>query len=1065
MIKLSSGEAVASSTERQFWLLDQQGLGSAYNIISAFKHEELNFELFKMAVQKVYGQLGILRSTYSLANGSLIRKTHDHELVVVEKYFQEDSKESRYWFESLCQKPFDLAAGPLVRLVRASFSSSNIQYVAVVIHHIVIDLRTKDLIGGLLLNYYRDDNSRINTDSASPKASYLDYCSWQSDWLASESSSASKEYWRSELESIVRGVNIATKKSVGPAGMGVVTLGLSDDLNAGLSKYAKANNSSSFILLLTAYYYVLSKYCLESNFAIGVPLSNRKQEVFHNVAGCFVNTVPIKILAEDSDNFSSLVKKTRKALLLAHRHQDLPTIEIHEQLPGGRQGGAVYQHGFTFEHPMSIGGPEMGFQSVSVDTLLPQLELLLRCRMEDGIIVGQLEYNCGLYTSRFAERFIESMRVFIDEVLKHPRRSLSQISYMPPRDKKIISKVNNTFCDFGEKKTLQQSFEEQVVKTPDAIALVAHGESVTYSQFNARANHFAYSLHELGVKAGDVVALLSTRSIAMMEALYGIIKSGAIYLPLDVESPEPRVNYMLKQAGAVILVVESSLETDKHFQVDRVASLEAIKTSFGGGCDENPRHTRSEDDLAYIIFTSGSTGLPKGVMNSHAGIFNRMQWMQERFNYGVGDVVLQKTPYSFDVSLVELFWPLQVGATLAVADHDSHKDPYQLDNQIREFNVNLIHFVPAMLASFLSMDINAQPSIKAVMCSGEELSLEHQEKFYKKYPDATLYNMYGPTEAAVEVTFWECPRNYENKYVPIGTPVHNTKLYVVDDDCQQVPVGLMGELWIGGDQVAEGYVGSPDLTAERFVSNPFDKGSIYKTGDYVRWSENGSLEYLGRKDFQVKINGVRIELSEIESALLKHEDIALCVATAEKKNSAVTYLQAFYSTKSGNKLDQNELIKHLKNYLPTYVVPTRLYWTNDFILTSSGKIDRKKLPAAPEMSTKASNEPLNNVQIDIMFAWTSVLEINTCGLDESFFEVGGDSISLMSVFSKLKERYAPRLRSVDLFSYPTIRSLSLYLSTDVSCDKDVSVSKERASKIRRSIKGGQRTSRNRRPRV
>lgn len=1046
--KFLTDASAASHIERQFWLLDSQGLGSAYNIISAFQGRSVNFDRFQNVVMWLIQKYPLFASQYHFHDGVLLRDFGQGQAFETCLRQFDSGSDVFGWFSEQCRKPFELEGGPLIRLVFADYKHGNKQYFALVMHHILTDLKTKDLVGEFISTYYNSNNESFCSESQ-PVSLYNEFCQWQKQWLDSTDSEPAKSYWRKQLVDVSRGAAPAARRHNRPSAFGVVNLDFDDSLELAIDRFAKDRNSSPFIVLLAAYAATLSRYCLESDVVIGVPLTNRTQSDFKELAGCFVNTLPL-VLATDNESFNSLVQITRKALLFAHRYQQVPTTVISSQI--GRSAGentSIYRHGYTFEHLMSLNLNGCEVEPLLINPSQPQLDLFLRCRYEKGRLTGQFEFNSGMYDAVFAERFVESFKLILRGSLMSPERPMSELSYLPAADAKIIAAANNTYTDFGPVKTLMQSFEEQAAVTPDALAIVAAEGSLTYRQFNQRTNQFARQLLEAGVQPGDVVGLLCPRSVAMMEGIYAILKSGAVYLPIDTELPDQRIDYMLKQADAKVLVIGDDDLRSRNLAVATTLSIDTIRARLGDFSAENLLRHASPSDRAYIIFTSGSTGLPKGVVNCHSGIFNRMQWMQQKFAYGPGHVVMQKTPYSFDVSLWEIFWPLQVGAAIAIARHNSHRDPYELLQQLDLYRVNLVHFVPAMLAAFLATGAAALNSLRAVVCSGEELSIEHQEKFYQQYPNATLYNLYGPTEAAVEVSYWQCPRNTIASLVPIGAPVPNTQLYVVDGDAHQVPVGLMGELWIGGVQVAAGYIGSEELTAERFINNPFAPGKVYRTGDYVRWTDDGVIEYLGRKDFQVKISGVRIELSEIENALLAYKGVALCVVTVEKSSAGSVGLRAYYSTVEGcGVIDKKLLAEHLAQVLPVYMRPAHFQWVETFQLSSSGKVDRKRLPP-PVTEPLVRNVELTPVQREIASIWEDVLGAQGIGLDDGFFEVGGNSLLLMKVFAQLKDRFPGRLKSVDLFSHPTIRALSDFLS-DSNVGRNINQG-SRAEKIRKAL--------------
>lgn len=580
-------------------------------------------------------------------------------------------------------------------------------------------------------------------------------------------------------------------------------------------------------------------------------------------------------------------------------------------------------------------------------------------------------------------------------------------------------------------RTLTATFEEQVLKSPNATALVFENKSLTYTELNQQINQLAnYLLRKTG-GIETPIAVCMERSIEMVVAIYAIIKAGGAYVPLEPTHPINRLEYMINQTGAPIVLTQDQFYTPLTTTSAEVIATDRLEENLRKESTANPDLCIKANRLAYVIFTSGSTGNPKGCMNEHRGIMNRLDWMQTELELTPKDNVLQKTPYTFDVSVWEFFWPLQIGAKLVIAKPNGHMDSSYLIHTINKHEITTLHFVPSMLKLFLQdRSVTYCKSLKTVICSGEALRRDHKKNFYHTL-SAKLYNMYGPTEAAVDVTSYYCDPTVHEDTIPIGFPMPQVDILILDEQMNELPAGETGEIYIGGVQVARGYINQPDLTAERFIPDPTKEGAIvYKTGDLGRLNENGTIEYLGRTDFQVKIHGVRVELSEIEAHLNQIDGIKDAVVVVWKDHSNEEHLVAYYCETSGYERDQHELKKLLKTNLPDFMIPQQLMHISEMPLLTSGKIDRKKLPAPTFQRTVQTTytAPASEAESVITCLWKKTLKLDKVGIDDSFFDIGGNSFLLIRISSELNNLYSKEISLMDLFTYPTIRKLSQHIN-------------------------------------
>jgi amino acid adenylation domain-containing protein len=603
----------------------------------------------------------------------------------------------------------------------------------------------------------------------------------------------------------------------------------------------------------------------------------------------------------------------------------------------------------------------------------------------------------------------------------------------------LILEWNQTETDYGPDKCIHEIIEQQASQTPEAVALMYEAETISYRELNVRANRLARYLSAHGAGPENVVGILMERSTNLVISLLATLKAGAAYLPLDPAYPAERLRLMLEAADARVVLTTSELGArlrSESIEVDHVIELDARSESIARESGENPVARAVVDNLAYVIYTSGSTGTPKAAMNTHGAIRNRLLWMQQEYSLTSDDCVLQKTPYSFDVSVWEFFWPLMYGAKLAIARPGGHQDVDYLKEAIEEYKVTTLHFVPSMLSAFLQHDdFDRCRSVRQVIASGEALSREVTERFFQRLSWAELHNLYGPTEAAVDVSFWNCsaPLNASGR-LPIGRPIANTQLYILDAQLEPVAVGVPGELYIGGVAVGRGYLGKPELTAERFIPDYFggEFGSrLYRTGDLARFSTTGEIEFLGRVDKQVKLRGQRIELGEIEAALRKHESVNEAVVTLRgegERARLIAYLVA--NTEQAKDLTTTELRTFLQARLPEYMTPSTFVFLEQIPLTPNGKVNYEALSLfeGSQHDLLRSHMPPRTPQEEVLATiWAEVLSLASVGIDENFFDLGGHSLTATRIIHRINQTFDLDLRMRVVFDEPTIAGLSLVI--------------------------------------
>ncbi|MBK5511627.1 non-ribosomal peptide synthetase [Pseudomonas sp. TH15] len=741
--------------------------------------------------------------------------------------------------------------------------------------------------------------------------------------------------------------------------------------------------------------------------------------------GMFINTLPLRVEVDET-SVRAGVKAThaRLSALLAHEHASLA---LAQRCSGVAAPSPLFSAMLNYRHSdnetrqdakreawqgiQSLAGEERTNYplTLNVDDLGNAFELTVMTPSRLGAArIGQFMHN--------------ALSALVEALEHTPQQPLNRLSVLPEEERQaLLFGLNDTHVNYDLQQTLHGLFEAQVRRTPQAVALVIGDQTLSYTQLNERANRLARHLISLGVQVDSRVAICVERSLEMVIGLLAINKAGAGYVPLDPTYPPERLAYMLEDSAPSVVLVHTATR----------ALLQDISATVVD-LDQNSRQSLSADNpqipaltpqhTAYVIYTSGSTGQPKGVVNEHAGVVNRLLWMQDAYRLSAADSVLQKTPFSFDVSVWEFFWPLMTGARLVMAQPGGHKDPQYLSEVIERENITTLHFVPSMLDVFLANSDTARcDGVRQVMCSGEALPGSLVRRFKLQLPGSGLHNLYGPTEAAVDVTAWDCAGPIEQvaDNTPIGKPIANTRLYILDAHQQPVPQGVVGELYIGGVQVARGYLNRPELSAERFLDDPFQaNGRMYRTGDVARYRPDGNIEYLGRNDDQVKIRGLRIELGEIQARLAQIEGVQEAVVVAREDVPGDKRLLAYYT---GERLDIDVLRSHLLEHLPDYMVPAVFVHLDALPLSPNGKLDRKALPAPDQQSlkTREYEAPVGDVEITLARLWAELLNVERVGRHDHFFELGGHSLLAVSLIGRLRqEGMEADVRA--LFEQPTL---------------------------------------------
>ncbi|MGK2722050.1 amino acid adenylation domain-containing protein [Serratia marcescens] len=1040
------GDLPLSFAQQRLWFLTQlEGMSETYHIPLALRlHGRLDRQALQHSLDALYARHESLRSRF------ITREDRPQVQILPANGLPlafHDLRRHPAQADTLCRQaatqPFDLTQGPLVRAALIRLADEEHLFL-LTCHHIISDGWST----GILLRELGALYGALRRGDADPlpplTLQYPDYAAWQRRYLTPERLAAQAQYWRETLIGAPALLTLPTDRprpTVQSFSGGEVPIAIDAELTQALRQFSRQHGGTLFMTVLAAWSLVLARMAGQQELVIGTPEANRGRLETESLVGFFVSTLALRIDLRDDPDLPTLIARIRHTVLTAQENRDLPFEQVVELVNPPRHLGytplfqvmLAWQDGSVRDIPL----PGLQAELAGLEYSAAKFDLTLDLADTGEGISGTLNFATALFDRATAERYgvylVQALRAM---TLNSPR-SVSHIDLLPPAEREhLLHGWNRTERDYPLDQTLTALFEQQVHRTPDATALVSGTESLSYAQLNARANRLAHALIARGVGPDSRVAVCAERGLNMVTALFGILKAGGAYVPLDPAYPGERLQYILQDADPVLLLADAAGRAALGEPVTPQLALEAALPETLSA--ENPAPRAQASHLAYVIYTSGSTGKPKGAMNEHRGVVNRLVWMQEAYGLTAADTVLQKTPFGFDVSVWEFFWPLMVGARLVMAKPEGHKDPDYLSRAIEQYGVTTLHFVPSMLQSFLADGQAATRcgQVVRVMCSGEALPAALVAEFYRRLPQAELHNLYGPTEAAVDVTAWHCSREADRVSVPIGRPIANTRIYLLDERGQPVPLGAVGELYIGGVQVARGYLNRPELTAERFLSDPFAPGGrMYRTGDVARYLANGDIEYLGRNDQQVKIRGFRIECGEIEAALATHPAVREAVVDAravgdDKRLVAwvVPAVDVAEETLAG------ALRQHVSAALPDYMVPSAWVVVVALPLSPNGKLDRRALPEPQGAQSQAAYEaPQGEHETLLAAIWRELLNVERVGRHDNFFELGGHSLLAVKLMAQLR-RAGWGANVQTLFSTPTLSALAQAMSAQGEVD-------------------------------
>lgn len=1033
-----------SFPQRQLWFFDQlHPTEPVYNETIVFHiPEAIDPVVLEQALNQLIDRHEILRTTFTTLADQPVQVVHEPQPFPIRRIDLSDHPEAErvtiahQRATAELKERFDLQQGPLWRVTLIKLDETDWRFYFSAHHTIMDGISMYNIFLPELEALYRAQLADQPTTLPAPSRQYVDFAVWQNQVLTDAILSSQVDYWQQKLADLPTlqlptDRPLTAKTSFRGARQ---CLSISQGLTEQLNRFSQQAGVTLFVTLATAINILLYRYTGQEDLVLGTIHGGRNRLEAQNIMGNFLNNLVLRTDVSGNPTVREMTSRVNAVISEAYQYVDVPFETLVNTLQPERTVWQTpfFQVALVIEPPLPTQEISWGLSQLDIHTGTAKFDLTFELDERPEGIIGRVEYSTDLFDEATITRMIGHLQVLLAGIVQNPNQSIADLSLLTEAEWQALTPRDNVTI-YPQDIYLHQLVEAQVESTPDAAAVVFEDQQITYRELNARANQLAHYLQTQGVKPDTLVGLCAERSLEMVVGLLGILKAGGAYVPLDPSYPQERLAYMLADADMpVLLTQQRCLDRLPSQLAMSVVCLDTEGATLAQYSTHNPETPIQPEHLAYVIYTSGSTGRPKGVMNNHAGVCNRLLWMQDYYQITAADKVLQKTPFSFDVSVWEFFWPLLAGAQLVVAKPEGHKDTAYLIDLITTHGITTLHFVPPMLQVFLEDPaVGRCHSLKRVICSGEALPVEVQNRFFERL-DSDLYNLYGPTEAAIDVSYWRCRLDAALQTVPIGRPVANTQLYILDPHLNPVPIGVVGELHIGGVQVARGYLNRPDLTEERFIANPFGPGRLYKTGDLVRYRPDGNIEYLGRIDHQVKVRGFRIELGEIEAVLNQHPAVQQSLVMVRQDGPGDKRLVAYVISVASEQASIADMRQFLSRQLPDYMVPSGFVTLEAFPLTPNGKVDRKALPTPDNRSNQgdvAFVTACTPTEQAIVALWRAILNLDRVSLHDNFFALGGHSLLAVQLITQLKQRFQVKLSLQALLDAPTPAELADYIDT------------------------------------
>jgi len=1034
-----------SFAQQRLWLIDKlEPRVPLYNLARAFRLTgDLDVEALRRALDELIGRHEILRTHFDTERGNPLQVIRSESVTALDveglEALPEDGREDearrRLWNEWAV--PFDLEQGPLIRCRLLRLGPNN-HWLMLTWHHIISDAWSGGILRSDVSALYNAFHRGRPSPLAALPAQYGDYVLWQRELLQGEMLAEHLAYWTSALAGLAV-LDLPTDRPRPLARRhagGRVALRLGSPLTSALKAFSRREGVTLFMTILAAYQVVLARHTGQDDIAVGAPVAGRLRPELEGLIGLFVNTLVLRTDTSGNPAFVDLVHRVRDVCLGAYSHQELPFEKLVEALRPKRVPGRnpLFDVMLNFSprsaHPLQFDGVSVA--NIEFDAPLAKFDLLLSLTETDGELRGGFEYAADLFDESTVERMAGHFTTLLEGIIAAPETPIGMLPLLTSGEREqLLVEWNATAVEHPRDQCVHQRVEQQAARTPNAVAVEYEGAALTYAELNARANRLAHHLRTFGVGADVLVGVCVERSLELVVALLAILKAGGAYVPLDPGYPAERLAFMLGDTQAPVVLTQAMLRDRLPAGTARVLCLDRDAPTWSDASVDNPAPAAGPQHLAYVIYTSGSTGRPKGVMMPHGPICNLLAWQTRTSSVINAPRTLQLAPVGFDVSVQEIFSTLWMGGTLVLIPDEMRRDPEALLETLDKSSVARLFLTFTALQQIAeSADVRrcAPRQLREVIAAGEQLRITPAiARWLDALPGCRLYNQYGPTETHVVTAHsaLEAPSRSWPILPPIGRPIANARLYVLDEFRQPVPIGTPGELYVGGEGIARGYWNRPELTAERFGPDPFSTASgsrLYRTGDRVRYRADGTVEFLGRLDDQVKLRGYRIELGEIEAVLAQqpsvHEATVLLRDDVPGDPRLVAYVVVSDSIRDA------ELRSALKRKLPDYMLPAAFVRLAALPLAPSGKIDRKALPSPEYGESGATAHPPRSAVEDVLARiWCELLHLPQVGIHDNFFDIGGHSLLAMRVVARVRDVFGVELPVRTLFESPTIAEL------------------------------------------
>ncbi|MFA6231852.1 MAG: amino acid adenylation domain-containing protein [Rhodanobacter sp.] len=1036
-----------SHAQERLWFLDQLGLaGPAYNIKVALRLEgTLDVGALRDSFTALLARHESLRTRLASVDGTPVQIIDEPapfalntiDLSAMAEHEQSLEVERLSKEETL--RRFDLAAGPLLHVNLLQLGSSE-HLLLLTMHHIVSDGWSMSILVRDLSTFYAARVQHAQVALPELSIQYADYVLWQRSLGQSQALEQQLAYWRKQLDGAPATLELPTDRprpAVASFQGGLLPFVIPETLSQALNELARGKGVTLFMLLLAAFQTLLSRWSGQGDIVVGTSVAGRTHPQTENLIGFFLNALALRTNFASDPTFQQVLAAVKDTALDAYAHQDIPFGTLVAELRPERDLShqPIFQVLFglqnTPEEDFSL--PGLRLRQVASENVSAKFDLSLFIHERPGALRGAFEYAADLFDRGTVERLIDHFLTLLEGIVRQPSMRISQLALMSEAVRHdVLTRWNDTAQDYPREWCMHELFAAQAVRTPHAVAVICGEQQLSYAELDRRSNQLAHYLIELGVAPEVRVGLCVERSLDMILGLFGILKAGGAYVPLDPSYPQERLSYQLADAGISILLTHSRLESRLPSSWARVICLDQQGPQIDTYSEQAPETTVCPDNLMYLIYTSGSTGKPKGVMVPHRGVVNYLTDMARRFEAHLGSGVPINTPLAFDATITSLYPPLVSGGSIRLVEDGAEVDG--LAQMLRSnHDLTLMKLTPSHLQAVQTLLPVEELAgrLRRIVLGGEALKAAAVELWRQHAPQTRLVNHYGPTETVVGCAVHEISTGTAREgVIPIGRPIANVRLYILDGQLQPMPIGVVGELFIGGAGVARGYLNRPGLTAERFVADPFgDGGRLYRTGDRVRYLADGNIEFLGRADHQVKIRGYRIEPGEIEAVLLARPGVKQAVVITRPGASGEQKLAGYVVSEASVSLRTEELREHLRRVLPEYMVPASLMRLETLPLTVNGKLDRKALPEPPATALKDHAAPRTAMQDNLAAIWAPLLGIEQVSADDDFFDLGGHSLLATRVVAQVRELLQIELPLRVLFEAPTLAEFAERIET------------------------------------